>query len=406
MPEIRLPAIPSIDRSIPKEVQAVLGPMKQILDAAVKHSRESKFAGMFGKDLSKDDLGDIGFPDELLDVAVPPSPANVKATGGFAFVTIEWDAPGYRNHAYAEVWRSDTDNLTEAVLIGQAPGHLYSDQLGNTRKAYYWVRFISKAGVIGPYNAASGTLAQTALDPDYAIAVLSSANGNAPFFRLDSPATVDGVYLPAGIYMKSSYIGDGTIKRAKIGTAAIDSLRVADGAITTAKIDSLAVTEEKVGNASITNAKIANLAVTTGKIQDAAVGTLKIADQAVIVPVTASASSAVSGYANMYPSNILQATVYMPFGGYIYALATVRQGFVAWPGSPSLYTVGDSDWYCKITVDGLEVAICSGSMPGDSVSMSGSLYVSAGTHTVKVNWSGGPKVTAYDRSLVIFAAMR
>jgi len=54
-------------------------------------------------------------------------------------------------------------------------------------------------------------------------------------------ANADGqpVNTPAGVYISSAFIQDGTITSAKIGTAAIDTASIADAAITNAKIDTL-----------------------------------------------------------------------------------------------------------------------------------------------------------------------
>lgn len=275
----KLPAIPSIDSRIPTEMQRVLKPMKQILETAVEAGIKGEESPFGGSGVSKDDV--IKIIDGQKDLSIPPAPTGFKATGSFGSIILEWNDPGYRNHGYAEIWRSEADNFTTAVLIGQSPGILYTDAIGTSQTVYYWIRFVSKTDVAGPYNAVSGTKASTSLDPDYAMDVLSSAYGEAPFFRLDVPTTIDGVSLPAGIYMKSAYIGDGTIKRAKIGLAAIDTARIADGAIVNAKIENGAVTSAKIGTAQINTGHIQDAAIARAKIQDAAIDAAKIADAAI-----------------------------------------------------------------------------------------------------------------------------
>jgi len=69
-----------------------------------------------------------------------------------------------------------------------------------------------------------------------------------PFIVQATPTTVNGVSVPAGVYIRDAYIQNGTITTAKIGTAAITEAKIADASITTAKI----------GDASITTAKIAD----------------------------------------------------------------------------------------------------------------------------------------------------
>ena len=103
--------------------------------------------------------------------------------------------------------------------------------------------------------------------------------GNAyPFVIQASATTVNGVPVPAGVYIDAAYIKNGTITSAKIGTAAIDSAKIADAAIVTAKIADANITAAKIADANITNAKIAYAAVDNAKIADAAITAAKIAD--------------------------------------------------------------------------------------------------------------------------------
>ena len=60
-----------------------------------------------------------------------------------------------------------------------------------------------------------------------------------PFIVRTTPTTIDGVAIPAGVYIRDAYIADGSIARAKIGKAAIDNARIANAAITRAKIATL-----------------------------------------------------------------------------------------------------------------------------------------------------------------------
>lgn len=99
-----------------------------------------------------------------------------------------------------------------------------------------------------------------------------------PFVIQASPATVNGVYVPAGVYIDAAYIKNGTITNAKIGSAAIDSAKIADAAIVNAKIADASITAAKIIDAQITNAKIANAAVDSAQIATAAITNAKIAD--------------------------------------------------------------------------------------------------------------------------------
>jgi hypothetical protein len=104
----------------------------------------------------------------------------------------------------------------------------------------------------------------------------STTPQSLPFVVQTAPTTINGVAVPAGVYMADAFIQNGTITNAKIGNAAIDSLKVADAAISTAKIANAAITTAKIGDAQITSALIANAAITNALIANAAITTAKI----------------------------------------------------------------------------------------------------------------------------------
>jgi hypothetical protein len=96
------------------------------------------------------------------DLTPPPAPTGFAATAGLAVIILEWAAWTYGNHAYTEIWRSPTDVIGNAVLIGTSDTRFYNDAVGQTGvKFYYWVRFRSEADVVGPYNDTEGTDATT-----------------------------------------------------------------------------------------------------------------------------------------------------------------------------------------------------------------------------------------------------
>jgi hypothetical protein len=125
----------------------------------------------------------------VTDLTPPPQPTGFTATGLFASVMLEWDAPpeSYANHAYTEIWRGAPTftNATppvevapvigNAVLIGTTDARVYVDYLGNNVARYYWIRFVSQANVKGPYNGTSGTRAETAQNPGLLLNSLSTA---------------------------------------------------------------------------------------------------------------------------------------------------------------------------------------------------------------------------------------
>ena len=186
--ETKVPSLPAVTKdNVGEFAQAV----KQILDV-----REGKLGDPLDANVTYRDLikvgaltlrpgwsGRTGNPvmppwvspdgyDPTTDLTPPPRPENFTATGLFALVQLQWDAPKNRNHAYAEIWRSNTNVLGNAVMIGTSTSRFFVDSLGANASRYYWVRFVSQANVSGPYNDDDGTLGQTAQDPALLIASL------------------------------------------------------------------------------------------------------------------------------------------------------------------------------------------------------------------------------------------
>lgn len=100
----------------------------------------------------------------LTDLTPPPAPGSITAVGSIGVIYVSWDEPGYRNHSYAEVWRSTTDNLGDAQLIGTTDTQFFFDSIGEDQKGYYWIRNVSQADQKGPYSSQYGT-AVASIDP-------------------------------------------------------------------------------------------------------------------------------------------------------------------------------------------------------------------------------------------------
>jgi uncharacterized protein YjbI with pentapeptide repeats len=233
-----------------------------------------------------------------IDLTPPPAPTNLVVTGAMSTIILDWDIPDYKNHAYTEIWRSATNTIGTAEMVGMTPGAVYADSAGGGAAYYYWIRFVSQANVFGPYNLTEGTFGQTSLDPDYLMDVLSSTYGAAPFFSITTPTVINGVTIQPGVYIKQAVIADGTISRAKIANAAIDSAKIADASIVTAKIADANITTAKIGDAQITNAKIANAAIDNAKIANAAIDSAKIADASITSAKIADAAITSADIAN------------------------------------------------------------------------------------------------------------
>tara|TARA_A100000164_G_scaffold177710_1_gene157825 strand:- start:11905 stop:14043 length:2139 start_codon:yes stop_codon:yes gene_type:complete len=112
----------------------------------------------------------------------------------------------------------------------------------------------------------------------------STSNSTVPFVVVTSPTTQNGVTVPAGTYIHSAMIANGTIANAQIGNLAVDSAQIADLAVETAKIDNFAITGAKIALATITTANIEDATITTADIGLAQITTLILDQEAVIVP--------------------------------------------------------------------------------------------------------------------------
>lgn len=283
--------------------------------------------------------------DPTTDFTIPPAPTGLVATGGFTNVVLDWNGAPYRNHSYTEIWRNTTDNLGTAIRIGITPADVYSDAAEPSTTYYYWIRFVSKANIYGPYNATSGTPATTAIDVTEAISNLTDEITGSQLFvdlgtrvgssevsinslngqytvKIDNNGYVSGFGLastsntttpsssfivradsfsianPAGpnivapampfIVRTTETTVDGVtvpvgvyITDAFIQNGSIVSAKIGTAAITTAKISDAAITTAKIGSAAITAATISDGAITTAKIGDAAITTAKIASAAI-----------------------------------------------------------------------------------------------------------------------------
>ncbi|GGI85801.1 hypothetical protein GCM10007978_24310 [Shewanella hanedai] len=91
----------------------------------------------------------------------PHSPVNLSGTGGFTFIALTWDHPTYRGHAYAEIYRGDTDSFSDSVKIATEVTDIFSDSVDMGSKYYYWVRFVNQVNMKGPTQGAAGVYVET-----------------------------------------------------------------------------------------------------------------------------------------------------------------------------------------------------------------------------------------------------
>ena len=120
----------------------------------------------------------------LPTLGLPPLPTGFEAWGGIGVVVLIWDNPHaiYANHGRARLYRHTADELNNAVPIGESVSMSYTDrQVDDNTTYYYWVRFESTSGVLGPPTASA--TATTGIDPEKAIRTLAEVLEEAPYLQ-------------------------------------------------------------------------------------------------------------------------------------------------------------------------------------------------------------------------------
>ena len=226
-----LPNIPQVPASTDPALTNILSVMKSWMEKAAgsgatgfASKQELISAGLITTDSAGNVVGQV-------DMRVPPVPTGLVANGAMTNILVQWTTPvgKYANHGYTEVWAAEIDDFSQAVMVGQAGGFVFSHSVGEDSTRYYWIRFVSTAGIKGPYNAVGGTLGNTAQNVNYLIDSLTEVygtNGAAPFFYVEQETTINGVVIPPGVYMKSAFIAEGMITTAMIKNATIDSAQI------------------------------------------------------------------------------------------------------------------------------------------------------------------------------------
>ena len=214
--------LPSVTSSIPRDLQQFILRVKETLEGtgpdAMVSARQLIAAGI------AEGIGNGGITAPVSDVVDPPrAPTGVSAAGALATIIVSWNSPAYRGHAYSEIWaasrtQAQTDAtppenpiIGQAELVGMTAGNNFSHNLGSGAQRWYWVRFVNRDGVAGPYNLTNGTFGETSQDPEYMLEVLTDAvtssqlattllaNINTTFSQTSEPtAKADGTALVAG----------------------------------------------------------------------------------------------------------------------------------------------------------------------------------------------------------------
>ena len=157
----------------------------------------------------------IATVNEFPDLAIPPAPTNLQASGAFRNIILTWDLKLYNGHSAVQVWRHTSDVISSATMVAQVSGFtgVYADPVGSGKTFYYWVRAVNNNDVTGPYNSSSGAQGVTAPDVDFLLSTLTTAITSSELASsLSTPiAKIDPLVTFTGY--SSSYSGGSLITR-------------------------------------------------------------------------------------------------------------------------------------------------------------------------------------------------
>tara|TARA_R110000868_G_scaffold36278_17_gene128899 strand:+ start:357 stop:3431 length:3075 start_codon:yes stop_codon:yes gene_type:complete len=191
----------------------------------------------------------------VTDTSSPLSPTNLQAVGAFTHIILSWDPYTQAQVSFAEIYKNSVDDRGTAYSVGTSNQGVFVDSVGMQETWFYWIRWVSYAGVIGPWNAVAGTSATTAEDPAAVASVLSgmisetqlAINLNSRVNLIDTPIT--GLVDRMGITEVSTGINS-----SDISGIVIDVTDVTDGlaAELIARADADTVIETSVTNLTAT----------------------------------------------------------------------------------------------------------------------------------------------------------
>jgi hypothetical protein len=166
--------LPFIVSDIPRDLRTFLDRIRELITGAGQErlvtAKELADSGIATIDQS----GNLTPSTSATYYATPPAPTNVTATAATRNIIVEWDAPLYNGHAYAEIWRHTSDVIGSAVRVGMVPGSVFTDSVGPGATRFYWVRFVNVDSTPGAYNAVSGVSATTSTEVSYLLSTLTS----------------------------------------------------------------------------------------------------------------------------------------------------------------------------------------------------------------------------------------
>ena len=193
----KVPALKNIPAKTDPELRATLNSMKEAQEVRLGRRGDPRDRAITLRELIDSGLAielrnnpfdpnaGVGALDFIPNVpggnlAVPPAPTGLEASGAFTEIIVSWNDAQYGNHAYTEVWRSRNDDVGGATLVTTTNSFIITDVVGYNQEYYYWVRFVSTSDVAGPFNKTNGVKATTLEDIAAVMEQLSEELSNLP----------------------------------------------------------------------------------------------------------------------------------------------------------------------------------------------------------------------------------
>jgi hypothetical protein len=206
--------IPAIPDDTPSGLKRVLDALREYVQVIAGRRGNDLDTAVTFRDLLNSGIGSIDLTqrfrsgtvpitlssDVAIDYATPPAPTSLTANGGFETIYLGWSGAGFTSYAYTEIWRSGTNNLSNATMVGTSVPVLYADAVSSNTTYYYWVRFVNKVGLKGAYNATNGTSATSAINTQYVLSTLTNQITESQLYSslatrislIDAPNTTAG----------------------------------------------------------------------------------------------------------------------------------------------------------------------------------------------------------------------
>ncbi|AHX01182.1 putative tail fiber protein [Nitrincola phage 1M3-16] len=246
---------------------------------------------------AKDIAGNISdYVTNQVHILSPSTPTGLVATGLFRSVQLNWDQPTYFGHDFTEIYRSLTNDIGDAVKVGDTTGNYFVDAVDGGDTFYYFIRNISVTGT--PSNFSASASVTTPANADVLKQDLLNqigydqfdvASGVFPVRLVTELPELPNPLYPVGaivslaphgeLFNSTGTTWEGVI--ADIEDGSITTTKIADDAITTPKIFANAITAGKIAAGAVIADKIGANAVTTDKLDANAVTVEKIVAGAV-----------------------------------------------------------------------------------------------------------------------------